>query len=362
MTIRRQVQKGASAAAAASSSSNPPAKRAVVALAFATSLAHGDNRVAIVSESADGIALRGGKKEAQQQIDGTEAFVANEEVAAVASYADATVDSDDKSPVARSLQDFQYFETTTDTSRALAGMMFNIKAQKRIILRAMKINLTRETEVQVWVKMGNYKGYQMDQSAWTLWVKQTIAPAGNGALTEIPPGIFPRMAVEKGEMRAFYVHCPVGACLRYAEEGYQRYSNDDIIMLGNGSAKQKGWQGAFVTPRTWSGALEYEAEEDSEPAVNFLLGFGPPPTTNPTSRPTRQPTNLPTKSPTPPVAALGELGCCYRDSDRHDHIDSSLYPFSCRENRWHIPPPTHLGSRLLLAGDKARDQMVHAGQ
>ena len=75
--------------------------------------------------------------------------------------------------------------------------MFNLKAQngKSIILREMAINTYKvgALKIEIYVKRGNYKGYEMNRNAWTLWASPTVVGRGSGNPTRIPPSKFPRM-------------------------------------------------------------------------------------------------------------------------------------------------------------------------
>ena len=90
--------------------------------------------------------------------------------------------------------------------------MFNLKAQngKSIILRGMAINTYKvgALKIEIYVKRGNYKGYEMNRNAWTLWASTTVVGRGSGNPTRIPPSKF------------FYIKCgnAHGACLLSTRE------------------------------------------------------------------------------------------------------------------------------------------------
>ncbi len=69
------------------------------------------------------------------------------------------------------------------------------------------------------------------------------------------------MTIKQGEIRSFYVSCPTRSCLRYTKEGYKTYRNDKLTYYGNVAAKMKGWDGLYVTPRTFNCAFYYETLE-----------------------------------------------------------------------------------------------------
>ena len=55
------------------------------------------------------------------------------------------------------------------------GMMFNLKPKKRLILHEMSFHtwMTGAVGIEVWVKKGNYRGYEQKPGSWTKWVTNT---------------------------------------------------------------------------------------------------------------------------------------------------------------------------------------------
>lgn len=119
---------------------------------------------------------------------------------------------------------YKQLMTTYRKGGASNGHMFNLKAQngKSIILRGLAINTYKvgALKIEIYVKRGNYKGYEMNRNAWTLWASTTVVGRGSGNPTRIPPSKFPRMAISPNEMRAFYIKCgnAHGACLLSTRE------------------------------------------------------------------------------------------------------------------------------------------------
>lgn len=189
---------------------------------------------------------------------------------------DDTADNNVPSSQARSLATrFQRFETTYQSTSATSGFMFNIKANNRLILRELELNLattSNDIQIHVHVKKGNYKGYESNRNVWTKWVDVTIQGQGSNKPTIIPSNQFPRLTIEAGEMRSFYISCPnQGACLRYSKEGYKKYTNSEMTYFGDGSAEQKGWNGRWLTPRTFNGGFRYETLQSNQPEPPPLL-------------------------------------------------------------------------------------------
>ena len=119
---------------------------------------------------------------------------------------------------------YKQLMTTYRKGGASNGHMFNLRAQngKSVILRGLSINTYKvcALKIEIYVKMGNYKGYEMNKNAWTLWASTTVVGRGSGNPTRIPPSKFPRMAITPNEMRAFYIKCgnAHGACLLSTRE------------------------------------------------------------------------------------------------------------------------------------------------
>ena len=130
----------------------------------------------------------------------------------------------------RDLQTTTYktLRTTYASGGASNGHMFNLKSQdgQSIILRGININTYKvgPVKIEIYVKKGNYKGYEKNENAWTLWVSTMIVGRGGGNPTSIPPSKFPRMVISPNEMIAFYVKCgdAYGACLLSTKEVSKR--------------------------------------------------------------------------------------------------------------------------------------------
>ncbi|KAL9188080.1 hypothetical protein ACHAXT_006458 [Thalassiosira profunda] len=173
------------------------------------------------------------------------------------------------------------------------------------------VQTATDARVEIWTKPGVFRGYDADPSAWTLWLNATIATRGKDAPTPIPRGLLDPLPLAAGERRAFYVNFPDGQYLRYGNQMERKfYINHDLVLYGKGAVKRKGsFVGAAVAPRTFNGALYYEAlGPDGEP-----LGVAtPPPTVSviPTQYPTLLPTTvpsvsiIPTQYPTPHPTAV----------------------------------------------------------
>ena len=139
----------------------------------------------------------------------------------------------------RDLQTTTYktLRTTYASGGASNGHMFNLKAQsgQSIILRSIILNTYKvgPVKIEIYVKKGNYKGYEKNENAWTLWVSTMIVGRGSGNPTSIPPSKFPRMAILPNEMRAFYIKCgdAYGACLLSTKEVSILYDDMQLVHM-----------------------------------------------------------------------------------------------------------------------------------
>jgi len=192
--------------------------------------------------------------------------------------------------------------TTFDSDRSSAGAMFDVKAKDSpVVIRGMDINTVKRasddaSRVEIWTRTGSYKGYESKREAWVLWMNATVVGSGLDSPTYISPEVFRPILISAAERRAFYVAFQDGPYLHYntmnedGGNGRQFYINHDLILYDHGAAKRKGFDGAAVYPRTFSGALHYETIKPED-----VSRFGPRPTTRPTARPTESPTSAPTQ-------------------------------------------------------------------
>mmetsp|Transcript_5097 Transcript_5097/g.12812 ORF Transcript_5097/g.12812 Transcript_5097/m.12812 type:complete len:1141 (+) Transcript_5097:142-3564(+) len=232
--------------------------------------------------------------------------------------------------------DQKMLETTYASTRSSAGMMFDVKAKRPIVIYGLDANVvpssmvrsaddsnssSSSVRVRVYTKTGSYRNHEYDESSWTPWIDAAIESGGLDAPTSIPQrpedaAVVEPLAVPSGEKRAFYVAFDDGPYLRYSDDVERMYYiNADAFVYGHGAAKRRGWDGGILSPRTFNGAVHYyEGEEALDlPAGVELLPHGivsdeptPSPSDGPTSSPTvsvvptvsMSPTGTPTVDPT----------------------------------------------------------------
>lgn len=187
-------------------------------------------------------------------------------------------------------------DTSYNSDRSSAGIMFDLQAKNPIMIRGLSFNtpiIEDDVHVAVWTKKGRHVGYESNSQFWTLLVNTTVVGKGLNKPTFIPPEIFMPISIMESEVRAFYIACIDGPCQRYIllqddddDEDGQYYSNEDMILYHEGTAKSLGFNGSNYFPRTFSGSVHYDIITSA-------------PTNGPTEQPTLSPSTSPTMAPVP---------------------------------------------------------------
>lgn len=206
--------------------------------------------------------------------------------------------------------------TTYDGVYTASGIMFNIKATSNpITIKGMNINTRKanaQTRILIYTKVGSYKGFEMNETSWQLYMNNTVSSNGVGNPTYISSDIFEPMSIPKDEMYSFYITSTDGANIRYSSysNSYSAFSNDDLTLYSGAAKHGHGFLGAYISPRVFNGAIHYELvnEEEEQSQPNVPIGFSwvnnwqsteseiasQAPTNHPT---TNQPTKQPSTSP-----------------------------------------------------------------
>lgn len=159
--------------------------------------------------------------------------------------------------------------TTFDSDQSSYGFMVDLKTKSPIVVRSIDINTVKTAgdaaaRLEIWTKVGSFRGYENSPEAWTLWANETIAGNGLDVPTTISPGVFPPLVVEAREKRALYVSSD-GPHLRHSNESERHYYiNRDLFFYSHGAAMGRfGFKGESISPRLFNGALHYEVIEPS---------------------------------------------------------------------------------------------------
>jgi len=244
-------------------------------------------------------------------------------------YTDNNIKDTHNSLRRRTNNELSTLTTTYDGVYTATGIMFNIKATSNpITIKGMNIN-TRKSHVQtrilIYTKEGSYKGFEKNETAWQLYMNNTVLSNGIGNPTYISSDIFEPMPIPKDEMYSFYITSTNGANIRYSSysNSHSAFSND-VLTLYTGAAKHgHGFMGAYISPRVFNGAIHYKVdevvnEEEEEVSPKVPVGFSwvnwqsteseiitsqaptnHPTTPQPTLSPSRRPvTSRPSQRPT----------------------------------------------------------------
>jgi len=169
--------------------------------------------------------------------------------------------------------------------------MFDIKAKDDpLLIKGIDINLATSsaTPIEIYSKVGSYKGSESQSNNWTLIKSTTVFASNNGSTSINFPSI---INLASNEKRSFYIKCASinSKCLSYDSNGQttKRYQDTHLILFGDGLTKQSStWNSiSSNTPHLFSGPISYDL-------------ITPQPTKLPTKFPTLQPTNTPTLRPT----------------------------------------------------------------
>ncbi len=217
--------------------------------------------------------------------------------------------------------------TSYKSDRSSAGIMFDVQAKNPIMIRGLSFNtaLTDEVRVLVWTKKGSHVGYQSSQKSWELIVNTTVIGKGLDVPTFIPQTIFMPTAILANQIRAFYISCTDGPYQRYllVQDGDQGdFSNEDLELFREGTAKSVGFDGSNFVPRTFSGSVAYDV-------------ITPQPTQNPTLTPSLSPTTSPSMAPVPNellTTRLFETTTRITDDELYASYDGTMFHIFAREN------------------------------
>lgn len=163
------------------------------------------------------------------------------------------------------LQHSQTFNlsTTFEGGTGSYGNMWDVKAIRTIVLTGVDFHTDKPIgslmNYEVWTKGGSYKGFESNESAWTLHNKGVSISNGSGSGTPIDRQNFEPIRIEVGEVLGFYLTLD-HFDLRYtdgSEEGSTYKFNRDLIItegIGIGSYR---FGESFYRPRIWNGVIHY---------------------------------------------------------------------------------------------------------
>ena len=155
--------------------------------------------------------------------------------------------------------------------------MYDIVAKKDIEIKGLGFNTywTEELNVEVWTKVGSYKGNDKKKAVWTQVLSTTVVGAGLGRITMIPSDSFDRIKLKRGQRQAFYISTPFGPLLRANKavwDGDEADANDHLIYY-TGIGKRKGFEGFATKGRVPNSVIVYEMLDDDGAGLEIQDGM-----------------------------------------------------------------------------------------
>ncbi|KAI2507009.1 hypothetical protein MHU86_7394 [Fragilaria crotonensis] len=135
--------------------------------------------------------------------------------------------------------DLATLETALDGGTESYGTMFTVTSSAHVNITSIDIHVatTDEVYVEVYTKIGDYRGFEEDPSSWRAVAAVNVVGAGEGKLTSIPDADFEDVTMAANETRAYYVTTST-AYLKYSRSSVQvgkAQIADDYITINSGA-------------------------------------------------------------------------------------------------------------------------------
>jgi M6 family metalloprotease-like protein len=138
----------------------------------------------------------------------------------------------------------------------LSGSMFTLKAFNCISITNIDVNVAiRDPIIEVWVRLGNYLGYERDRSSWTLHFVGVVKGIGP---SKIPQELFDTIRLDEYSDLSVYVTVQGETGMIYTrgvEEGRVFSQNEDLAILEGVGVRYPF--GQSFSPRIWNGSVSY---------------------------------------------------------------------------------------------------------
>ena len=118
-------------------------------------------------------------------------------------------------------------------------------------------------DVEVYTKSGTYRGFERDESSWTLIGTVSVKGSGKGQRTLLPEDLFDTpVTVNAGETQAFYITLTT-AQMRYSDGDALGavYAEDANLKILQGAGVVYPFRATYQ-PRVWNGGLIYSTTGD----------------------------------------------------------------------------------------------------
>ena len=169
-------------------------------------------------------------------------------------------------------------ETILDGGTESYGIMFTVTSSVRVNLTSIDIHAatTDDIYVEVYTKIGDYRGFEDDPSSWQSVAAVSVIGAGEGQLTVIPDDDFEDVPMGANETRAYYVTMST-AYMKYSRSSVKvgkAIIGDDHIVINSGAGLTAAdFGGSVYSPRSFNGDLHYLHKDDCVDNVNTFANY-----------------------------------------------------------------------------------------
>ncbi|KAL7521998.1 hypothetical protein ACHAWX_007140 [Stephanocyclus meneghinianus] len=165
------------------------------------------------------------------------------------------------------------------------GTMFSIKPLRDIQVTSFGFyKYTASSNfVEVYTRVGGYKGYELNPIGWALVHSQAVSPQSSNAMSDT--GDFNvGVTIPAGTIQSFYIFSTDTVLYSVGSSEGSLFSSNGSLEFYQGAGVTGKFSGQVVAPRVLRGEIRYD-----------IISLG---SMSPTTPPTKKPTNSPTKKTT----------------------------------------------------------------
>ncbi len=144
--------------------------------------------------------------------------------------------------------------TPTNSTSTSKGHMFDVLADTDIVINGFDIIPESQGKFQVYTKLGTYEGFENTAASWTLIDSFSL----NASSTPVPLKL--NSKIDKGTIRAFYIHSPNSAFSQSKSEFDNQLisANTDLRVFAGKSVNLKF--GSNTASRYFAGQIHYKLQ------------------------------------------------------------------------------------------------------
>ena len=170
-------------------------------------------------------------------------------------------------------------QTPSVADTVVIGTMFTVQTHKDpLTMLTMEISanpLDTKMDVQIYTKIGDFKGAESDPLKWTKIVDTSVTPAREGRGTIIPTEDFKTFTMNSNEQRSFFISLKTSD-LRYRRaddlETGQQFLSDGFLSVNVGiGLSEYGFGNQFFPSRMFSGIFHYTYATDCNAPTSKTL-------------------------------------------------------------------------------------------